>query len=145
VDSASYRTSRAIADAMKTASPEVNPSPSRCSRRPTSLPGVLAEPNTGAILNSGAKTIRSRIGPSSNRCPGGEEFVRKLPKTTLASHVSGKDSDMYSLQRQVHAEQGAPRHLGVGGLARPNNPQEIDACIHAFLKPNNGQGPGQDR
>jgi hypothetical protein len=142
VDSASYRTSRAIADAMKGAASEVQSFATPLLKQTySSLPGVLAEPNTGAILNSGSKTIRSRIGSILQQVPTGDEFVRKLPRTTLVSHVSGRDADMYSYSGKFTPNKDA---LGTWLWAvwpAPNNPQEIDARIQAFLKPNNGKGP----
>jgi hypothetical protein len=96
--------------------------------------------NTGALMTNGAKTIRSRIGAILQEVPGGEEFVRHLPRTTQASHISGKDSDMYSYEKFT------PNPAVVGTWAwavypQPGNPSEIDARIAAFMKANGGKGP----
>jgi hypothetical protein len=67
--------------------------------------------------------------------------VKKLPRTTLTSHISGKDSDMYSYSGKFEPN---PALIGTWAWAvwpAPNNPSEIDACIERFLKPNNGKGP----
>jgi hypothetical protein len=138
VDSASYRSSRAIADAMKVASPEVKAFADGILKQTyTSIPSVVKEPNTGAVLGGGAKTIRSRIGSIVQELPGGLEFVQKIPKTTLASYISGKDSDMY-----IYSGRFTPNASVLGTWAwavypQPNNPGEIDAKINAYLNRKN--------
>jgi hypothetical protein len=140
VDSASYRTSTAIANAMKTASPEVKQFADPLLKKTyTSMPGVLAEPNTGAVLGGGAKTVRSRIGSIVQQLPGGEDFVRRIPKTTLASYVSGKDSDQYTYSGTF-----TPNNALVGTWAwavwpAPNKPAEIEKCINNFLQSKEGK------
>jgi hypothetical protein len=92
-------------------------------------------------MTNGAKVVRSRIGLILQGVPGGEEYVRQLPKTTLASYISGKDSDMYAFNGTFTPN---PSVIGTWAWAvypQPNNPSEIDARINAFLKPNNGKGP----
>ncbi len=142
VDSASGRTSRAIADALKTASPEVKAFAAPLLKKTyADLPSQLKEPNTGAVMGGGAQTVRSRIGSILNEVPGGEEFVRQLPKTTLASYISGKDSDMYSYDGKFTPN---PAVMGTWAWAiypQPANPSEVEARINAFLKANNGKGP----
>ena len=142
VDSASGRTSKAIADALITASPEVKTFATPLLKNTyATLPDELTEPNTGALMTNGAKVVRSRIGSILLGVPGGEQFVRSLPKTTLASHISGKDSDMYA-----YSDKFTPNPAVIGTWAwavypQPANPAEIDARINAFLKDNNGKGP----
>jgi hypothetical protein len=73
--------------------------------------------------------------------PGGEDFVKQLPRTTLASHISGKDSDMYSYSGAF-----TPNKAVIGTWAwavwpQPANPSEIETRIAAFMKANNGKGP----
>ncbi|MEI6179078.1 MAG: HEAT repeat domain-containing protein, partial [Verrucomicrobiota bacterium] len=142
VDSASGSSTRAITDAMKTASPEVKTFAGPLLKKTyANMPDVLKEPHTGAIMANGAKTVRSRIGAIVQQLPGGEEFVRQLPITTLASYVSGKDSDMYSYSGTF-----TPNKRAIGTWAwaiypQPNNPQEIDARINAWVNPKNGKAP----
>ena len=142
VDSASGRTSLALADAMKKASPEVKEFAAPLLKKSYSgLPAVLTEPNTGAVMNSGAKTVRSRIGSILQLLPGGEDYVRLLPRTTLASHVSGKDSDMYAYSGKF-----TPNARVVGTWAwavwpAPNKPSEVETCIQNYLKGRKGQDP----
>jgi len=142
VDSASGRTSRAIAVAMKSANAEVKDFATPLLKKTyVNLPGVLAEPNTGAIMNNGAKTIRSRIGEIVQLLPGGNEFVRQLPKTTLASYVSGKDSEMYAYNGTFTPNKAAIGTWAWAVYPAPNNPKEIDDRIKAFLNPKNGSPP----
>ncbi|MGB1129311.1 MAG: hypothetical protein ACPG4K_04625, partial [Haloferula sp.] len=142
VDSASYRSSTVIANALKSASPEVKKFADPLVKVAyKSVPGVLKEPNTGAIMNRGAKTVRSRIGSIVKTVPGGEEFVRRIPKTTLKSYISGNPSDMYAYSGKF-----TPNDKMVGTWAwavwpTPNNPSEIDERINAFIKGHKGKPP----
>jgi hypothetical protein len=142
VNSASGTTTRAIADAIKSASPQVKKFADPLLKKTyTSMPGVLAEPNTGAIMGNGAKVVRSRIGSIVQQLPGGEDFVRQMPKTTLASHISGKDSDMYSYSGKF-----IPNKSAIGTWAwciypQPSKPSEVEAFIKSWMNPKKGQAP----
>ena len=142
VDSASTKATTAINNAIKSATPEVKAFATPLLKKTyEALPNELKEPNTGALMTNGAKVVRSRIGLILQGVPGGEEFVRHLPRTTLESHISGKDSDMYAYSGTF-----TPNAAVIGTWAwavypQPNNPSEIDARINAFLKSNNGKGP----
>ena len=142
VDSASYRSTKAIADALKTASPEVKAFADPLIKKTyAAMPGVLKEPNTGAIMANGANTVRSRIGSVLQSLPGGDEYVNKLPRTTLVSHISGKDSDRYSYSGNFTPN---PAIIGTWAWAvypQPNNPSEIEGSINNFMKENGGKGP----
>jgi hypothetical protein len=142
VDSASGISTRAITDAMKSASPDVKTFAAPLLKKTYAhMPDVLKEPNTGAIMGNGANVVRSRIGAIVQQMPGGEEFVRELPKTTLASHISGKDSDMYSYSGTFTPNKAAVGTWAWAIYPQPNNPKEVDGCINAFLKANNGKAP----
>lgn len=81
VDSASSRSSRAISDAMKAASPEIKSFADGILKQTyVSMPAVLKEPNTGAVLGGGGKVVKSRIGSIVQELPGGLDFVKKSPK-----------------------------------------------------------------
>ena len=144
VDSSSSRTSKAIADALKTASPEVKAFADPLLKKTYgAMPSVLAEPNTGAVMSGGAKVVRTRIGTILRQLPGGEEFVREIPKTTLASYKSGKDSDMYTYNGKFTPN---PAVVGTWAWAvwpQPTNPSEIDNCIANYLKGKKGKDPTQ--
>ena len=142
VDSATYKTTKAIADAMKAASPEVKQFADPLLKKTyQEFPSVVKEPNTGAIFGGGAKTIRSRIGSILLELPGGDEYVKKLPRTTLTSHISGKDSDMYSYSGKFEPN---PALIGTWAWAvwpAPNKPSEIEACIAKYLSGKKGKDP----
>jgi len=142
VDSASGRSTRAIADAMKTASPEVKAIADHMIKKTfASMPGILQEPNTGAVMTNGAKTVRSRVGSILMQMPGGEDYVRKTPKTTLASYISKKDSDMYAYKGTF-----IPNKSMIGTWAwciypQPNKPQDVEPLIMAWVRPAKGTAP----
>lgn len=142
VDSASSSSTRAIADAMKSAKPDVKAFAQPLLKTTyAAMPSVLKDPYTGAIMGRGAKTVRSRIGAIVQQIPGGEEFVRKIPKTTLASYISGKDSDMYTYSGKF-----SPNKKMIGKWSwcvwpQPKNPQELDAVIKKWLKPRLAKNP----
>jgi hypothetical protein len=135
VDSASGRSTRALADAMKTAGPEVKAFADPLLKETfAAMPDVLREPYTKAVLGGGAQTVRSRLATILQLVPGGEDFVKELPRTTLASYKSGKDSDMYSYSGKFTPN---PKVIGTWAWAvypQPNNPSEIEPRINAFLK-----------
>ena len=142
VESSSYRANMAISDALKTASPDVKSfATSLLKKIYEDFPKVLTEPNTGAVLGNGARTIRSRIGGVIQQLPDGDVYVRKLPRTTLKSHVSGKDSEMYSYSGKFEANPAIIGNWAWAVYPQPNNPSEIDARIGAFLKGAKGKDP----
>lgn len=62
VDSASGRSSKAIADALKTANPEVKAFASTLLKETYgAMPNVMIEPHTGALMADGANVVRTRI------------------------------------------------------------------------------------
>ena len=101
------------------------------------MPGVLKDPYTGAVMNRGAQTERSRIGAIVQQMPGGEQFVRMIPKTTLASFISGRDAEMYHCSGEFTPNQNAAGtwalgHLGMGGLSDTKEPAG-SGCLHQQL------------
>lgn len=144
VDSASYRTTTAIKDIMKLASPEIKKfAEPHIKKTYVSFPDVLKDTYTGAVMKRGAKTVRSRIGAIVQQLPGGEEFVRRIPKTTLASYKSGKVTDMYTYSGKFTSND---KMIGTWAWAvwpQPNNPQEVDETINKWLKPRLGKNPAK--
>jgi len=134
-DSASWQTSDAIRRAMGGASPEVKKFADPVLKAAyASIPAELQDPHTGAVMQRGAKTVRSRIGTILKEVPGGEEFVRQLPKTTLKSYISGKDADMY-----VYSGKFTPNDQLVDTWvwavwSKPRHRAEFDEKINSWLK-----------
>jgi len=141
VDQASQRSFKAMMDAMKNANTDVKNFASPYLKQAyASVPAQLLEPNTGALMSHGSKTIRSRVGKLTTMVPGGEEFVRRIPKTTLVSHISGKDSDMY----QYQGFEPNDKVIGTWLWAvwpSPKHPGEVDEKINKWLQPRLGKGP----
>jgi hypothetical protein len=76
VDENSQRTSSAIRNALKSASPEVKEfAKPYIVAAYKSIPDPVAEPNTGAVFGGGTKVIRSRIGPIM-KSVGGEDLSK---------------------------------------------------------------------
>lgn len=142
VDSASYQSTSTIAKIMKSAGPEVKAFAKPLLKKTyTGMPDVLKDPYTGAVMNRGAKTVRSRVGSIVQQLPGGTEFVRMIPKITLASYISGKDADLYRYSGKF-----TPNKEMLGTWAwciwpQPRNPQEVDDSIKKWLKPRLGKNP----
>lgn len=140
VDSSSTRGTNAINEALKSASAEVKKFADPLLKQTyTSMPVVLAEPKTGAVLGGGGQVTRSRIGNILQVLPGGEDFVKRIPRATLASHVSGKDTDRY-----VYNGTFTPNQPFVGNWAwcvwpAPNKPEEIDKCINNYVNGRKGK------
>ncbi|MFK7910849.1 MAG: DUF6288 domain-containing protein [Akkermansiaceae bacterium] len=142
VDSASSSSTRAIADVMKSAKQDIKDFAKPLLKDTyAGMPSVLKEPYTGAVMSRGAKTVRSRIGSIVQQLPGGDQFVKMIPKTTLQSYISGKDSDMYRYSGKF-----TPNKQMVGKWAwcvwpQPKTPQEVDTSIKKWLKPRLAKNP----
>lgn len=142
VDSASYRTTTAISAAMQTSSPQVKTfADSLLKKTYQGLPDVQMEPNTGAVMSRGAQTVRIRIGDILRQLPGGEEYVRQLPRTTLVSHISGKDSDRYTYSGKFTPNKDILGTWAWAVYPEPTKPSEINSSIDKFLKGTKGVRP----
>ena len=144
VDAASSSSTSAIGKVMKSAKPEVKAFAKPLIKKIYSgMPDVLKDPYTGAVMGRGAKTVRSRIGAIVQQLPGGADFVRMIPKTTLTSYISGKDSDLYRYSGKF-----TPNKKMIGKWSwcvwpQPKNPQELDAVIKKWLKPRLKKNPAK--
>ncbi|MGA0900141.1 MAG: DUF6288 domain-containing protein [Luteolibacter sp.] len=135
VDGSSYQSAKALTDALKAASPDVKKFADPYIKAAyQSIPDVISEPHTGAVFGRGSKTIRSRIGMIAKAIPGGENFVKTLPKTTLQSYKSGKDADHYVWNGNY---QDNPKIIGNWEWCvwpAANKPEEIMSRIEAWVK-----------
>ncbi len=135
VSGASWQTSNAIANAIKGASPEVKKFASpMIGVVYKSVPAVVKEPHTGAVFGRGGPTIRKNLGAIAKSVPGGEDFVRKLPKETLASYKSGKESDQF---RFSGTHQANPKVEGTWEWCiwpAANKPEEVMPRIEGWVK-----------
>lgn len=145
VDSASYQSNREIANVIKSAKPEVKKFAEPILKKVyISVPTPLADPHTGAASGNGTKVVRSRIGSIIGQLPGGEDFVRQIPKMTLASYKSGKDSDMYVYSGKHTPNKKMEGTWGWAVWPQPKNPSEIDNVTMRWLKPRLKKDPKKD-
>lgn len=136
IDSASGQSTKAIKDTIGKASPEVKEFAAPILKKTyVAIPAQLTDPYTGAVMRRGAKIVRLRVGGIVQEIPGGEEFVRRIPKTTLESYKSGRDSDMYQYDGNFQAND---KLIGTWKWAiwpPASRPEEIDQKILGWLRP----------
>lgn len=136
IDSASYKTTTAITHLMKSANPEIKAFAEPLLKKTyASIPSALKDPYTGAVMGRGAQTVRARIGTIIQQIPGGEDFVRMIPKTTLESYISGKQSDLYRYSGEFTPNKKIEGTWAWCIWPQPKTPKEIDAYIQKWLKP----------
>lgn len=135
IDGVSWRSTNAIQNTLRGANPKVKAYADPYVKRAfVSIPDQLIEPNTGAVMNRGAKTVRSRISSIIQELPGGPEFVRRIPKTTTASYRSGRDSDMYQYSGKFEPNEPLIGTWKWAIWPPANRPEEIDERIQNWLK-----------
>jgi hypothetical protein len=140
--SGTVRTLTAIQEAMKSASPEVKKFAEPLLEKSfTGIPSHIKEPYTGNVITNASTIIRSRVGNILLLLPEGEEFVKAMPRTTLASYVSGKDSDKYA-----YIGKFTPNKAMLGKWAwciypQPGKPSEVEPFIKNWVNPKGGSPP----
>jgi len=141
VDSSSYNATQAIRGAIEGASSEVKAFASPLLKKVyADFPHELKDPYTGAVMKNGAMTVRKRIGSVIEKLPDGEEFVRRIPKTTLKSFISGKESDMFTYDGKFTPNDKLTGTWHWAVHPNPKTPSDIDSTIESWLKPK-GNGP----
>jgi len=60
-----------------------------------SLPPEFAEPRTGTLFSGGAKATRAMLTNLLAQVPEGGEFLKRVPKETTKSFLSGRESDQF--------------------------------------------------
>ena len=134
-DSASWQTNYRIQQQIKKANSEVKSFAKPILKAAfASVPPQLADPYTGAVMGRGAKTVRKRIGAILQQVPGGEEFVRRIPKETLASYKSGRESDMYTYSGKFTPNDKLVDTWVWAVWPNPDKPGQIDQRINKWLK-----------
>jgi hypothetical protein len=103
------------------------------------LPKQLVSDDTGIyVIPDGAIAKRKALGQSLAFSPEGKEFMKRIPKTTLKSYISGKDSDMFTFDGKF---QNDKKYVGSWLWAvwpNPKHPGEIDAKIQDWIKKRKG-------
>lgn len=142
VDASSSQALRAIVAAMRSASPEVREFAAPLIKKTyLDIPDQLRDPGTGAVMTRGAQTVRARVGEIVQQVPGGEEFVKRIPKTTVRSHKSGREADRY-----IYSGKFTPNDKMEGTWAwavwpQPGKPEEVEKFIRKWVKPRLGKSP----
>ena len=102
-------------------------------------PKAVVSKDTGIyVIPDAATSKRKSIGQSLAFSEEGKEFMRRLPKITLKSYVSGKDSDMFVFNGKF---QNDKKYVGEWLWAvwpNPKKPGEIDTVIQSWIKKRNG-------
>ena len=129
-----------ISKAMESASPEIKAY--GLAQLKTVLgeqPKQVVSKDTGIyVIPDAATSKRKAIGQSLAFSPEGKEFMKRLPKTTLKSYVSGKDSEMFVFNGTFQNDR---KYVGEWLWAvwpNPKHPGEIDAPIQEWIKKRNG-------
>ncbi len=97
-NAASYRLSTELKKTLGSASPEVKAYAAPLMERNymSFPPKLVAE--SGAVLGGGSESIKERLAEVIEKLPGGTDFIRYLPKRTLAYVHSGKEEDKYEFK-----------------------------------------------
>jgi len=98
------------------------------------VPPQLVEPHTGAVMRNGAKTVRVRLASVIEEIPGGEAFIRRIPKTTLESYKSGRDADMYQYSGTFEPNDQLLGEWKWIVWPPANYPDEIDDKVRGWMK-----------
>jgi hypothetical protein len=118
-----YLFSKELSNALKTANPKVKAFAAPLMEKTyLSVPPELVA-KSGAVLSGGSKTIKSSLSTAMQTLPGANQFIRFLPKKTLASTISGNDKDMF-LFTKFKAD---PRFVGKWLECTKHYEKEIDA------------------
>lgn len=129
-----------ISKAMEQASPEIKEyGLKQLKNLYGEQPKQLLSNDTGIyVIPDGATAKRKSIGLSLAFSPEGQEFVKMMPKITLKSYISGKESDMFVFNGKF---QNDKKYVGTWDWAvwpPAKKPEEIDTRIKDWLKKSNG-------
>lgn len=136
----SMSTSSKISKAMETARPEIQAyGLKQLQAVSASQPPALVSKDTGIyVIPDGASAKRTALSISLGFSEEGRQVMKLLPKTTLKSYVSGKESDMYRFSGTFKND---PKYVGTWLWAvwpPAKKPDEIDARIQEWLKKSKG-------
>lgn len=136
----SMSTSAKISKAMEQASPEIQAyGLKQLQAVSATQPPALVSKDTGIyVIPDGASAKRSALSVSLGFSEEGRQVMKLLPKTTLKSYVSGKESDMYRFSGKFKND---PKYVGTWLWAvwpSANKPDEIEPRIREWLKKSKG-------
>jgi Family of unknown function (DUF6288) len=129
-----------ISKAMEQASPEIKAyGLKQLKNLYAEQPKNLLSTDTGIyVIPDGATAKKKSIGLSLAFSEEGQQFIKLIPKTTLKSYISGKDSDMFRFSGTF---QNDKKYVGTWLWAvwpGANKPGEIDTRIQEWLKKSKG-------
>lgn len=136
----SMSTSAKISKAMEQASPEIQSyGLKQLQAVSATQPPALVSRDTGIyVIPDGAAAKRTALSISLGFSEEGRQVMKLLPKTTLKSYISGKESDMYRFSGTFKND---PKYVGTWLWAvwpPAKKPDEIDARIQEWLKKSKG-------
>lgn len=137
---AAMSTSGKISTALEQASPQIQAyGLQQLKSVYAALPKQLISRDTGIyVIPDGGTAKRSALGQALGFSKEGKEFVKSLPKTTLKSYISGKESDMFVFNGTF---QNDKKYVGQWLWAvwpNPKHPGEIDTRIQNWIKQRKG-------
>ncbi|MFM2171261.1 MAG: hypothetical protein RI957_1490 [Verrucomicrobiota bacterium] len=130
-----------ISKAMEQASPEIKEyGLKQLKNLYGEQPKDLVSSDTGIyIIPDGATAKRRAIGQSLAFTPEGLEFMKLMPKTTLKSYISGKDSDMFSFSGKFEIDK---KYVGGTWIwvtsTHPPRLGDIDTIVKKWIKDRKG-------
>lgn len=129
-----------ISKAMEQASPEIKAyGLKQLKNIYEEQPKELKSSDTGIyVIPDGSTAKRKSIGLSLAFSEEGQQFIKLIPKITLKSYISGKDSDMFYFSGKFENDK---KYLGTWLWAvwpPAKKPEEIDTRIQEWLKKSNG-------
>jgi hypothetical protein len=129
-----------ISKAMEQASPEIKAyGLKQLKNLYGEQPKDLLSSDTGIyVIPDGATAKKKSIGLSLAFSEEGQQFIKRIPKITLKSYISGKESDMFTFSGTFKNE---PKYVGTWLWAvwpPAKKPGEIDTRIQEWLKKSNG-------
>jgi hypothetical protein len=132
-NSASYRFNRALREALSKAPAEVKAYASPLLQQTFEAVPMKKVFKGGAV--QGGEATRQRISEVLNTVPGGAEFVRKLPKKTLAYVRSGDEMDMFQYKEFKPDPQFVGRWKYISKCySFPPETKEVQARMKEFAK-----------
>jgi hypothetical protein len=103
------------------------------------LPNHLVSTDTGIyVIPDGASAKRKALGISLGFSEDGRQFMKTIPKNTLKSYISGKESDKFVFSGKF---QNDKKYVGTWVWAvwpGANKPGEIDTRIQEWVKKSKG-------
>jgi hypothetical protein len=137
----SMSTSAKISKAMETASPEIQAYGLKLLKTVYGeQPKLLVSKDTGIyVIPDGASAKRFALSTSLGFSEEGRQFMKSVPRTTLKSYVSGKESDMFRFSGTFKNDKKyVSSWIQPSNMPDAKNTGEIDTVIKEWLKKNNG-------